>query len=99
MRLLSLTLEQFRNYEQLDLSFPSGTQVFYGANAQGKTNLLEAIYLCTCARSHRTGRDDELVRHGAERDLGDVEFVLRDQAEQQVGRAIEHLERTGSLRR
>ena len=64
MRLLSLTLEQFRNYEQLDLSFPSGTQVFYGANAQGKTNLLEAIYLCTCARSHRTGRDDELVRHG-----------------------------------
>lgn len=64
MRLLSLTLEQFRNYEQLDLSFPTGTQVFYGANAQGKTNILEAIYLCTCARSHRTGRDDELVRHG-----------------------------------
>ncbi|NMA00462.1 MAG: DNA replication/repair protein RecF [Clostridiaceae bacterium] len=64
MRLLSLTLDQFRNYEQLDLLFPSGTQVFYGANAQGKTNLLEAIYLCTCARSHRTGRDDELIRHG-----------------------------------
>ncbi|NLA81286.1 MAG: DNA replication/repair protein RecF [Clostridiaceae bacterium] len=64
MRLSSVELTNFRNYESLSLSFPDGSHIFYGANAQGKTNLLEAIYLCTCARSHRTGRDEELVRHG-----------------------------------
>ncbi len=64
MRLTSLKLTNFRNYRNLDLSFNDGIHVFYGDNAQGKTNLLEAIFLCTCARSHRTGRDEELVLHG-----------------------------------
>lgn len=64
MRLTSLRLTNFRNYRKLDLSFNDGIHVFYGDNAQGKTNLLEAIFLCTCARSHRTGRDEELVLHG-----------------------------------
>ena len=63
MRLTSLRLTNFRNYRKLDLSFNDGIHVFYGDNAQGKTNLLEAIFLCTCARSHRTGRDEELVLH------------------------------------
>ncbi len=84
MRLLSLTLEQFRNYEQLDLSFPSGTQVFYGANAQGKTNILEAIYLCTCARSHRTGRDDELVRHGQSSYRVSIRFLTDQNLEESL---------------
>lgn len=65
MRLCSVELVNFRNYESESLSFDAGTNILFGQNAQGKTNFLEAIYLCTCARSHRTGRDDELVRHGA----------------------------------
>ena len=38
--------------------------VFFGENAQGKTNIIEAIYLCACARSHRTSKDKELIFHG-----------------------------------
>ncbi|HZK29043.1 MAG TPA: DNA replication/repair protein RecF [Clostridia bacterium] len=75
MRLCSVDLTNFRNYERLELSFTEGTHILYGDNAQGKTNLLEAIYLCTCARSHRTSRDEELIRHGDDFYRSTVEFV------------------------
>ncbi|HHX19423.1 MAG TPA: DNA replication/repair protein RecF [Clostridiaceae bacterium] len=75
MRLSSIELSNFRNYDRLRLDIPDGTHVFHGANAQGKTNLLEAIYLCTCARSHRTGRDEELIRHGSDYYRVNVQFV------------------------
>lgn len=75
MRLCSVELVNFRNYERLQLAFPGGTHILFGENAQGKTNLLEAIYLCTCARSHRTGRDDELVRLGEDFYRASVGFV------------------------
>lgn len=61
----SLSLRNFRNYEELDLRFSPRINVFHGLNGQGKTNLLEAIYLCTCARSHRTAQDADLIRFGA----------------------------------
>ncbi len=75
MRLCSVELVNFRNYERLQLEFPEGTLLLFGQNAQGKTNLLEAIYLCTCARSHRTGRDEELIRHGEDFYRATVGFV------------------------
>lgn len=82
MRLTSLKLTNFRNYKNLELSFDEGIHVFYGDNAQGKTNLLEAIFLCTCARSHRTGRDEELIYHGADFYRSEVSFLTdRDLAE------------------
>ena len=64
MRLTSLRLTNFRNYEKLELLFNDGIHVFYGDNAQGMTNLRVASFLCTCARSHRTGHDEELILHG-----------------------------------
>ena len=57
-----LELENFRNYDHLTASFIPEINVFYGFNGQGKTNLLEAIYLCTCGRSHRTSRDADLIK-------------------------------------
>lgn len=57
-----LKLSHFRNYATLDLSFSSGLNVIYGNNAQGKTNLLEAIYFLATGRSHRTSKDSELVQ-------------------------------------
>ena len=42
----SIKLSNFRNYESLELTFRQGNQYFYGDNAQGKTNILEAVYLC-----------------------------------------------------
>lgn len=63
----SVEVENFRNYASLNLSFQPGVNVLFGENGQGKTNILEAIYLCTCASSHRTSKDKELIRRG-ERD-------------------------------
>ena len=60
----SLRLDNFRNYERLDLELSPGTNLFYGDNAQGKTNILEAVYVCGTTKSHRTSRDRELIRFG-----------------------------------
>lgn len=64
MRVQSLQLINFRNYPELNLRFPPGKNIFLGNNGQGKTNLLEAIYFLSHARSHRTSSDRELVRTG-----------------------------------
>jgi DNA replication and repair protein RecF len=61
MRLTHLSLHNFRNYVRLDLDLPSGVTVLLGDNAQGKTNLLEAIYYLATSRSPHAGSDRELV--------------------------------------
>jgi len=66
MRLERLKLENYRNYERLDLVFDGLLHLFVGRNAQGKTNLLEAIHVLALARSHRTHADEDLVRWGSE---------------------------------
>ena len=61
MRVDKIALNGFRNYEWETVSFDAGTNVISGPNAQGKTNLLEAVYLLSCGRSFRTRFDRELV--------------------------------------
>jgi DNA replication and repair protein RecF len=61
MRLTHLSLHNFRNYVRLDLSLPPGVTLLQGDNAQGKTNLLEAIYYLATSRSPHAGADRELV--------------------------------------
>lgn len=58
----SIELEKFRNYKSLKLKFDSGTNIFYGDNAQGKTNILEAVYLCGTTKSHRGSKDREVIQ-------------------------------------
>lgn len=65
MRIKSITLRDFRNYNQLNVSFADSYNIIYGNNAQGKTNIIEAIFLCASGRSHRTSKDDELIRNDA----------------------------------
>ena len=60
----SIELKNYRNYEELHLEFSSGTNIFYGNNAQGKTNVLEAVYVCATTRSHRSSKDREMIRFG-----------------------------------
>ncbi|MFD2616586.1 DNA replication/repair protein RecF [Terrilactibacillus laevilacticus] len=74
MKLESITLTNFRNYHQLSLSFSSSVNVFLGENAQGKTNLLEAIYVLAMAKSHRTPHDKELIKWDS--DYGKIEGRL-----------------------
>jgi len=60
----SLDLLNFRNYEKLSLTLDPGINIFYGANAQGKTNILEAVYLAGTSKSHRGTRDRDMIRMG-----------------------------------
>ena len=62
MKLNQIQLTNFRNYEQLSLDFHPQLNLFLGENAQGKTNILEAIYFLALTRSHRTSHDKELIR-------------------------------------
>ena len=62
MYIESIHLNNFRNYEALDLEFDKGTNILYGDNAQGKTNVLEAVYLCGTSKSHKGSKDKELIR-------------------------------------
>lgn len=66
MIIKALELNQFRNYEQLELSFDAGTNILYGDNAQGKTNILEAIYLSATTKSHKGSKDKEMIQFGKE---------------------------------
>ncbi len=64
MYIKSLTAKNFRNYAFEEVHLSPETNVFYGNNAQGKTNLLEACYLFSHGRSHRAKSDTELIRFG-----------------------------------
>lgn len=66
MYIRSLELSQYRNYEKLHIKFDEGINVIYGANAQGKTNILESIYICSSGRSHRGCRDNEIVNFSSD---------------------------------
>ncbi|MCL2399632.1 MAG: DNA replication/repair protein RecF [Defluviitaleaceae bacterium] len=64
MYVSKLSLENFRNFEILQVDLENGINIVYGDNANGKTNFIEAIYLCATGRSQRAGHDRELVRFG-----------------------------------
>jgi DNA replication and repair protein RecF len=68
VRLIRLSLTDFRNYHRLELDLPAGPVLFVGENAQGKTNLLEAVYLLATTRSLRASSEIELVRREAQDD-------------------------------
>ena len=61
MRLSNLKLKNFRNYHEKKLEFSPNINVLIGENAQGKTNLLESIYVLAMTKSHRTTNDRELI--------------------------------------
>lgn len=64
MKINSLSLRNFRNYESLDISFNPSRNIIVGENAQGKTNLVESVYMCSFARSFRTSNSTDLVMFG-----------------------------------
>lgn len=66
MKIKALTLSGFRNYDSLSMEFGEGTNILYGDNAQGKTNILEALYLCGTTKSHKGSRDREMIELGKE---------------------------------
>lgn len=81
MRVCRIALSGFRNYEWESFEFDAGTNVIRGKNGQGKTNLLEAVFMLTGGKSFRTRFDKEIVGFGfsSAEILADVEAAGREQ--------------------
>lgn len=79
MIIKSLELENYRNYDNAKIDFDEGTTIFTGENAQGKTNILEAIYLSSTTKSHKGSKDSEIVKFDC--DEGHIRSILRKNEE------------------
>lgn len=66
MRVLQMELNRFRNYKAEHISFDDGVNIFFGNNGEGKTNILEAIYMLSLGRSFRTNKDKDMIEIGSE---------------------------------
>jgi DNA replication and repair protein RecF len=75
MNIKYLQLKGFRNFDELKLELCDGVNIFIGDNAQGKTNILESIYYCCLAKSHRTNKDKELINWSFEE--GNIEIFVK----------------------
>jgi DNA replication and repair protein RecF len=87
MKIKKITLENYRNIENLSISFDD-VNIIWGENAQGKTNLIEAIYLFTGSKSFRGAKDSQLIKFGSENSKIDIDFISnsREQTAQiQIG--------------
>ena len=73
----SIELKNYRNYENLQLELSPGTNIFYGDNAQGKTNILESVYVCCTTKSHKGSKDKEMIRFGE--DEAHIKLTVRKQ--------------------
>ena len=83
MMIKSIELKNFRNYEDLHLSLDEGTNILFGNNAQGKTNILEAAYLSGTTKSHKGSRDKEMIRFG-QQEAHIRTTVIRKEKEYQI---------------
>jgi len=86
MKLTELNLRNFRNYEEVSLSFDPGVNLIVGDNAQGKTNLLESISYLGSGKSFRAQKTSEMVRFGG--DFADIEGKIFSQERDQTVRWV-----------
>lgn len=83
MKIKSLALNNFRNLENINIEFDDGINIFYGDNAQGKTNILESIYVAGTTKSHKGCRDRELINFN--KDEGHIRLILeKDRLERKI---------------
>lgn len=83
MIIKSLELLDYRNYESLQMNFDKGINILYGENAQGKTNILESIYVCATTKSHRGSKDKEMIRF--DRDDSHIRlFIEKNEIEHKI---------------
>lgn len=92
MIIKSLELADYRNYEALDMKFDKGTNILFGDNAQGKTNILEAIYLTATTKSHKGSKDKEIVNFAKE-EAHIRTYIEKDNIESRIDM---HLRKSGS---
>lgn len=74
MIIKSIELADYRNYESLEMHFSDGRNILYGENAQGKTNVLEAIYMIATTKSHKSSKDRDIIRF--EKDEAHIRAII-----------------------
>lgn len=80
MYIKNIKLSNFRNYTNQEINLENGINLFFGDNAQGKTNILEAIFLCAIGKSFRAKKEKELIRLEQENSIIEIEFEKSDRA-------------------
>lgn len=74
MYIKTLELKDYRNYNELHMNFYNGVNILYGDNAQGKTNILESLYICGTTKSHKGSKDKEIIK--LDRDESHIKILL-----------------------
>ena len=83
MMIRSIELKNFRNYEDLKIELTEGTNILYGDNAQGKTNVLESAYVSGTTKSHKGSKDKDMIQFGKEESHIRT-FVIKHEKEYQI---------------
>ena len=78
MWIKKIKLKDFRNYNEQEINLHENINVFWGENAQGKTNIIESVYLSSIGKSYRAKKENELIKFDKERALVEVEFQKKD---------------------
>ena len=78
MWIKKIKINNFRNYEKEEINLEKNINIFYGENAQGKTNIIEAIFLCSLGKSFRTKKDKELIKLNEQNAIVEVEYEKSD---------------------
>lgn len=78
MWISKIKINNFRNYELQEINLEKNINVFYGENAQGKTNIIESIFLCSMGRSFRTNKDKEMIKLNSENSIIEIEYQKTD---------------------
>lgn len=81
MYIQKIKLQNFRNYDFEEIELYKGTNIFFGDNAQGKTNILEAIFISSLGKSFRTNKEKELIKENKENAKIEIEFVKEKRTE------------------
>ncbi len=83
MMIKSIELKNFRNYEDLMIEFTEGTNILFGNNAQGKTNVLESAYVSATTKSHKGSKDRDMIRF-KEEEAHIRTFIIKNEKEYQI---------------
>ena len=87
MIIKSLALNAFRNIDNINIEFDKGLNIIYGDNAQGKTNILESIYVAGTTRSHKGSKDKEMIKIGE--DEAHIRVILeKDELDRKILKSI-----------
>ena len=78
MWIKKIKIKNFRNYEKEEINLEKNINIFYGQNAQGKTNIIESIFLCSLGKSFRAKKDNEMIKLNEQNAMVEIEYEKSD---------------------